>query len=88
MNREYIDYIDQLLELAEKNDIFNLTSREFNEFSSSVGLSLELQMPLKVYVGGNRVGGLPHICQSCRGYVGYLHDYCENCGQKLDWEVR
>lgn len=85
MNREYIDYIDQLLRLAEKNDIFNLTTREFNEFSSSVGSSLELQIPLKVYVEVTEVGELQHICQSCWGYVGYLHDYCENCGHAIDW---
>lgn len=22
----------------------------------------------------------------CGVYVGYLHDYCYSCGQKLDWE--
>lgn len=22
----------------------------------------------------------------CGFYVGYLHKYCYNCGQKLDWE--
>lgn len=85
MNREYIDYIEQLLGLAEINNIFNLTSREFNKFSSSVGLSLELQIPRKADTGISEIGGVQHVCQSCWGFVGYLHEHCENCGQKLDW---
>lgn len=44
MNRKYIEYIEQLLDIAEKNDIFNLTSREFNEFSAEVREALEKQM--------------------------------------------
>ena len=86
MNREYINYIDQLLDLAEKNNIFNLTSREVNDFSSSVSLSLELQIPRKVDTEVTEIGGVQHICQSCWGFVGYLHEHCENCGQRLDWE--
>ena len=85
MNREYIDYIDQLLDLAEKNNIFNLTSREFNEFLSSVSLSLELQIPRKVDTEMTEIGGVQHICPSCWGFVGYLYDYCQNCGQAIDW---
>lgn len=86
MTREYIEYVEQLLDIAEKNNIFSLTSREFNEFSSSVGLSLELQLPRKVDdIEITEIGGVQHICQSCWGFVGYLHEHCENCGQKLDW---
>ena len=85
MNREYIEYIEQLLDIAEKNDIFNLTSREFTEFSLSVELALESQISLKVDTEITETGRLQHGCQSCGGFVGYLHEYCENCGQALDW---
>ena len=34
----------------------------------------------------SEIGGIQHTCPSCWGFVGYLHDYCENCGQKLNWE--
>ena len=27
-----------------------------------------------------------YTCHECGSYIGYLHDYCYNCGQKLDWE--
>ena len=85
MNREYIDYIERLLDFAEKNNIFNLTSREFNDFSTEVLVSLEKQIPRKVDNEITEIGGVQHVCQSCWGFVGYLHDYCQNCGQKLDW---
>lgn len=85
MNREYIDYIEQLLDIAEKNDIFNLTSREFNEFSAEVLESLEKQIPRKVDTEVAEIGGVQHVCQSCWGFVGYLHEHCDDCGQKLDW---
>lgn len=86
MNREYIDYIEQLLDIAEKNNFFNLTSWAFNEFSAEVLESLEKQIPRKADTEITKTGGLQHICQSCWGFVGYLHEYCQNCGQKLDWE--
>ena len=25
-------------------------------------------------------------CPACELHVGYLHDYCCSCGQRLDWE--
>lgn len=85
MNREYIDYIEQLLDLAQLNDTFRLTSREFNEFSAEVLESLEKQIPRKVDTEITEIGGVQHVCQSCWSFVGYLHEHCENCGQKLDW---
>ena len=85
MNRKYIEYIEQLLDIAEKNDIFNLTSREFTEFSLWVERSLELQIPRKVDTEVAEIGGVQHVCQSCWGFVGYLHEHCPNCGQAIDW---
>ena len=29
--------------------------------------------------------GPAYTCD-CGAYVGYLHEYCNDCGQKLDWE--
>lgn len=82
MSREYIE---QLLDIAEKNDIFCLTSREFNDFSAEVLVSLEKQIPRKVDKEITEIGGVQYVCQSCWGFVGYLYDYCQTCGQKLDW---
>ena len=32
-----------------------------------------------------KIGGIQHTCKSCCAFVGYLHEYCCECGQKLDW---
>ena len=87
MNSTYINYIDQLLDLAERNDIFCLTTMAFNEFSALVREALEKQMPRKPDAEATEIGGLQHVCPSCWGFVGYMHDHCENCGQKMCWEV-
>ena len=31
------------------------------------------------------IGGVQYTCNSCGAFVGYLHEYCCECGQKLDW---
>lgn len=85
MNREYIEYIYELLDIAKRNDTFNLTSREFNDFSLWVERSLELQIPRKVDTEVAEIGGVQHVCQSCGGFVGYLNEHCPNCGQAIDW---
>jgi hypothetical protein len=85
MNREYIEYIEQLLDTAEKNDTFNLTSREFTEFSLSVSLSLELQTPLKPTYD-HQYGEMG--CAFCGNMVSgweELPNYCPQCGQAIDW---
>lgn len=85
MDKEYIEYIEQLLNYAEKKDIFNMTSSEFNYFSTEVLEALERQIPRKANVNIMKIGRLRHNCPSCWGFVGYLHEYCENCGQAIDW---
>ena len=86
MNDTFINYVEQMLDFAERNDTFCLTSRAFNEFSAEVREALEKQIPRKADMEITEVGGAQHTCQSCWGFVGYLHDYCENCGQRLNWE--
>lgn len=85
MSREYIEYISELLDVAKRKDFFDLTSEELNYFSTEVLVSLEKQIPRKVDKEITEIGGVQHVCQSCWGFVGYLYDYCQNCGQKLDW---
>lgn len=43
--------------------------------------ALEKQIPKKPEVEGKQ----GYMCQ-CASYVGYLHEYCHECGQKIDWE--
>ena len=42
--------------------------------------ALEKQIPKKP----EREGKQHYACQ-CASYVGYLHEYCHDCGQKIDW---
>ena len=49
--------------------------------------ALEKQVPVKPMSEITEIRGLQHICSSCWGFIGYLHNYCENCGQAIDWEV-
>ena len=34
----------------------------------------------------SEIGGIQHTCTACLGFVGYLREHCENCGQKLNWD--
>ena len=86
MNNTFIKYVEQIIDFSERNDVFSLTSREFNDFLVEVREALEKQIPEKVEVEVSETGGAQYNCQICWGFVGYLNKYCENCGQKLDWE--
>lgn len=92
MNREYIDYIGELIDHAQLDDIFCLTSKEFNEFSAEVLGSLEKQIPMKPKAVEDKI----RRCPTCLGQAtfqtwkhGYpvviKMNYCQNCGQKIDW---
>ena len=67
MNDTYINYIDQLLDLAERNDIFCLTTRAFNEFAVGVREALEKQVGKKVVRVQDDVPKCPH-CESYKIY--------------------
>ena len=42
--------------------------------------ALEKQIPKKPEMEGKQ-----HYACQCASYVGYLHEYCHDCGQKIDW---
>ena len=84
MSDTFINYFDQLLDSAERNDIFS--SRAFNEFEVEVREAMAKQKQGIPDAEITDIGGIQHTCPSCWGFVGYRHDHCENCGQKLDWE--
>ena len=96
MNDTYLNYIDQLLDLAEINDIFFLTSRAFNEFAGEVREALANGKPMKPvieqgapsYYGGAWICRDYYSCPKCGEEVGRGDDranYCPECGQKIDW---
>ena len=44
--------------------------------------ALEKQIPKKPKTDDRY---LMHICPWCNDFVKVSHNYCQNCGQKLDW---
>ena len=96
MNDTYLNYIDQLLDLAECNDTFYLTSRAFNEFASDVRETLSKGKAMKPvigkgapsYYGGTSICRHYYSCPKCGEEVGRGDDkanYCHDCGQAIDW---
>ena len=96
MSDTFINYIDQLLGLAECNDTFYLTSRAFNEFASDVRETLSKGKAMKPvieqgapsYYGGTSICRHYYSCPKCGEEVGRGDDkanYCQNCGQAIDW---
>ena len=96
MNDTYINYINQLLDLAERNDIFCLTSRAFNEFASEVRETLSKGKAMKPvieqgapsYYGSTGISRDYCGCPKCGEEVGRGDDkanHCPECGQKIDW---
>ena len=96
MNDTYINYIDHLLDLSERNVIFCLTSRAFNEFVAEVRETMVKGKPMKPvieqgapsYYGGSGICREYCACPKCGDAVGRGDDkanYCPECGQKIDW---
>ena len=44
--------------------------------------ALDKQIPKKPKTDDRYV---MHICPRCNDFVKVSHNYCQNCGQKLDW---
>ena len=86
MKHEYLENIYELIEYAKKIDFFHMTSKEFRDFEVEISEAVEKQVPVKPTSEITEIGGLQHVCNSCWGFIGYLHSYCENCGQAIDWE--
>ncbi len=88
MNDTFINYVEQLLDLAKRNDIFGLTSRAFNEFSEEVREALAKGKPMKPIHKEKNL-----YCPNCDDWLLWddaipneRDNYCGICGQKIDWE--
>ena len=88
MNDTFINYVEQLLDLAERNDIFCLTSRAFNEFATEVRETMAKGKPMKPIHKEKNL-----YCPNCDHWLLWddaipneWDNYCGICGQKIDWE--
>lgn len=74
--KEINSRIKSRIELARKYD---LEVPDYIEALEMAVEALEKQTPQKA------IEDTARICQSCLGFVGYLYNHCQNCGQALDW---
>ena len=74
---EAIKLIENDLKLHSKD----LSSKYKNGLRMAIQ-ALEKQIPKKPKTDDRYV---MHICPWCNDFVKVSHNYCQNCGQKLDW---
>jgi len=75
------EMVVEMLQYVRRNDSFNLTSREMNEFEINLLDAVEKQEPqIRTRVFGE-------ACKSC-GFLprGFKMNNCPNCGQRWKWE--
>ena len=48
-----------------------------------IWMAMDKQAPMKP----ERLMKPPYTCD-CGAYVVYLHEYCNDCGQKIDWRTK
>lgn len=90
-----IERIKELLEKADINDTFTLTTKEFREFENFIIKAVEKQLPqipvMKAMEGFDNEVASHLVCFDCgNGVTNYYvrggkPEYCQCCGHKLDW---
>lgn len=87
---EYIDFLlDKLNELVIEDisySDYDQMTDWLAEIRKQVKMLEKKQERMKPDAEISDIGGIQHTCPVCWGFVGYMHEHCENCGQKLDWE--
>ena len=69
------------INFLKNNEERNPASRYIRVKQLSIS-ALEKQIPKKPKTDDRYV---MYICQCCNDFVKVSHNYCQNCGQKLDW---
>jgi len=87
MKKEQVIMVEDLMEYAERNDYFNLTTGEFKELDNAVSEALERQLPLQVKASNDFTEhyGRLYICPFCKESQIGVQNYCKECGQKLTY---
>lgn len=97
--KEYLNNVQELLAIAKKNDIFNMTWSEFRKFEDFVELAIEKDIaeePLEQPYADKKFNcGIDCLCPNCEEMVGvysknldewvYQNKHCSECGQKINW---
>ena len=76
---EAIEFIKERIALIDSNYTDILDYKEALQISVK---ALEKQIPRKPKTNDNYI---MYICQCCNNFIKLCRNYCEYCGQKLDW---
>ena len=74
-----IEFIKERIALIDSNYTDILDYKEALQISVK---ALEKQIPRKPKTNDNYI---MYICPCCNNFIKLCRNYCENCGQKLDW---
>jgi len=90
------EMVVEMLQYVRRNDSFNLTSREMNEFEINLLDAVEkatpkeptiIKLDSKIQIGNVTFNKdcTAYKCQ-CEKFIKYKQIYCDVCGQHLKWE--
>lgn len=69
------------MQIEDKNNDCKFTEDDYKANEMAIN-ALEKQIPKKPKTDDRYV---MYICPCCNDFVKVSHNYCQNCGQKLDW---
>ena len=90
-----MDKLKRLIELKEAHQRMDLNEDDYIGIAQVIDEAIkreesgDKEKPMKPdkYRTEGDFSQNAYDCGVCGGYVGYLHEYCCTCGQKLDWEA-
>ena len=69
------------MKIEDEHNDCKFTEDDYNANEMAIQ-ALEKQIPKKPNTDDRYV---MYICPCCNDFVKVSHNYCQNCGQKLDW---
>lgn len=70
------------MQIEDENNDCKFTEDDYKANEMAIQ-TLEKQIPQKPKTDDRYV---MYICPCCNNFIKLCKNYCENCGQKLDWE--
>lgn len=89
MKNKYQEALDEV-----ENDLYyhspkdEVTVKRQDKMIKTLQELIDKETPMKIkeeWVGGDDDDYIRHLCPKCNIDVFGYEDYCERCGQKLDW---
>lgn len=78
---EALKFINERIDFIKAN--YNYGTADYREALELSAMAIDKQIPKKPKTDDRYV---MYICPWCNDFVKVSHNYCQNCGQKLNWE--